>query len=90
MSLNRRSALLGLGAGLAAPWVRPSWAQAGSVFVYNWANYIGETTLEDFSAETGIEVTYDLYASSSEASRLRASAGAWVWNAFWHCWKSRG
>ena len=75
MSLNRRSALLGLGAGLAAPWVRPSWAQAGSVFVYNWADYIGETTLEDFSAETGIEVTYDLYASSEEA-QAKMLAGA--------------
>ena len=68
MRLNRRSTLLGLGAGLAAPWVRPSWAQGGTVFVYNWADYIGETTLEDFTTETGIEVVYDLYASSEEAA----------------------
>jgi putrescine transport system substrate-binding protein len=38
------------------PWVRPSWAQGGVVNVYNWADYIGETTLADFTAETGIEV----------------------------------
>lgn len=75
MTLNRRSALLGLGAGLAAPWVRPSWAQGGSVAVYNWADYIGETTLEDFTAETGIEVIYDLYASSEEA-QAKMLAGA--------------
>ena len=75
MPLNRRSALLGLGAGLAAPWVRPSWAQGGSVSVYNWADYIGETTLEDFTAETGIEVIYDLYASSEEA-QAKMLAGA--------------
>jgi putrescine transport system substrate-binding protein len=77
MTLNRRSTLLGLGAGLAAPWVRPSWAQAGSVFVYNWADYIGETTLDDFATETGIEVTYDLYASSEEmqAKMLAGSTG---------------
>lgn len=66
MNLNRRRTL-GLGAAaLAAPWVRPSWAQAGSVNVYNWADYIGETTLADFTAETGIDVVYDLYASSEE------------------------
>lgn len=77
MTLNRRSALLGLGAGLAAPWVRPSWAQAGTVFVYNWADYIGETTLEDFSTETGIEVVYDMYASMEEmqAKMLAGSSG---------------
>lgn len=66
MKLNRRRTL-GLGAAaLATPWVRPSWAQAGSVNVYNWSDYIGETTLADFTAETGIEVVYDLYASAEE------------------------
>jgi len=66
--MNRRSALFGLGAGLAAPWVRPSDAASGSLNVYNWADYIGETTIADFAAETGIEVVYDLYASSEEAT----------------------
>lgn len=77
MTLNRRSTLLGLGAGLAMPWVRPSWAQGGTVFVYNWADYIGETTLEDFSSETGIEVVYDMYASMEEmqAKMLAGSTG---------------
>ena len=32
--------------------------------VYNWADYIGETTLADFEAEYGIEVNYDVYDSS--------------------------
>lgn len=77
MILNRRSALIGLGAGLSAPWVRPSWAQAGTVNVYNWADYIGETTIADFTAETGIEVVYDLYASSEEmqAKMLAGASG---------------
>jgi putrescine transport system substrate-binding protein len=66
MKLNRRRTI-GLGAAaLATPWVRPSWAQAGQVNVYNWAEYIGETTLADFTAETGVEVVYDLYASAEE------------------------
>lgn len=76
MTLTRRSVLLSLGAtGLSAPFVRPSWAQSGSVNVYNWADYIGESTVADFSAETGIEVVYDLYASSEEA-QAKVLAGA--------------
>jgi len=75
MVMDRRTALMGMGAGLAMPWVRPSWAQGGTVFVYNWADYIGETTLEDFTAETGIEVVYDVYASMEEM-QARMLAGA--------------
>lgn len=59
------------------PFVRPSWAQAGTVNVYNWADYIGETTLDDFAAETGIEVVYDNYSSAEEmqAKMLAGSTG---------------
>ena len=32
--------------------------------IYNWADYIGETTLADFQAEYGIKVNYDIYESS--------------------------
>lgn len=67
MKLSRRSTLTALAGGLALPYVRPSWAQAGTVNVYNWADYIGETTLADFEAETGIGVVYDLYSSAEEA-----------------------
>lgn len=77
MRLNRRQALIGASATLAMPWVRPSWAEAGVVKVYNWSDYIGETTLEDFTSETGIEVVYDLYASAEEmqAKMLAGSTG---------------
>ncbi len=77
MKLNRRQALIGATATLYMPWVKPSWAQAGVVNVYNWADYIGETTLDDFTAETGIEVVYDLYASAEEmqAKLLAGSTG---------------
>jgi len=77
MRFNRRQTLIGTGAVLTAPWVRPSWAQAGSLNVYNWADYIGETTVEDFASETGIDVVYDLYASSEEmqAKMLAGSSG---------------
>jgi putrescine transport system substrate-binding protein len=77
MKLNRRQTLTGLGAALALPYVRPSWAQAGTVNVYNWADYIGETTLADFEAATGIGVVYDTYASAEEmqAKMLAGSTG---------------
>ena len=77
MTLSRRKALITLGAGLALPYVRPSWAQAGTVNVYNWSDYIGETTIADFEAETGIGVVYDLYASTEEmqAKMLAGSTG---------------
>ena len=31
--------------------------------VYNWADYVGETTIADFEARTGIKVTYDVFDS---------------------------
>ena len=77
MKLSRRTALTAFGGALAMPYVRPSWAQAGTVNVYNWADYIGETTIADFEAETGIGVVYDLYSSSEEveAKMLAGSTG---------------
>ena len=35
------------------------------VNVYNWADYIGDDTIERFEAETGIKVNYDTYAASA-------------------------
>jgi putrescine transport system substrate-binding protein len=77
MKLTRRTTLAALGGALSMPYVRPSWAQSGTVNVYNWADYIGETTLQDFEAETGIGVVYDLYSSSEEmqAKMLAGSTG---------------
>lgn len=77
MRPSRRKVIAGASATLAMPWVRPSWAAPGSVNVYNWAEYIGETTLQDFTSETGIEVVYDLYTSAEEmqAKMLVGSTG---------------
>lgn len=57
--------------GLAAP------AGAETLNIYNWSDYIGETTLEDFSAETGIDVNYDVYDSAEilEAKLLAGNSG---------------
>lgn len=45
--------------------------------VYNWADYIGETTLADFENEFGIRVNYDLYDATAvvEAKLLAGRTG---------------
>lgn len=45
--------------------------------VYNWSDYIGETTIEDFEAATGIEVNYDVYDNNEvvEAKLLAGNSG---------------
>jgi putrescine transport system substrate-binding protein len=77
MEISRRAALATLGGALAMPYVRPSWAKGGTVNVYNWADYIGDTTLADFEAETGINVVYDTYSSAedAQAKMLAGSTG---------------
>jgi putrescine transport system substrate-binding protein len=45
--------------------------------VYNWADYIGPTTIADFEAEFGIKVNYDVYDSTEivEAKLLTGKTG---------------
>ncbi|NDV00220.1 polyamine ABC transporter substrate-binding protein [Pseudoroseicyclus tamaricis] len=83
MRLNRRKTLGLMGGGLAMPWVRPSYAQSGSLYIYNWADYIGETTLEDFENEFGIEPVYDTY-SSSEEMQAKMLAGMTGYDVVFH------
>lgn len=79
MKLNRRRAagLLAAAALVAMPSVRRAKSEDQVLNVYNWADYIGETTLEDFQSETGILVIYDNYASAEEmqAKMLAGSSG---------------
>src|SRR6478735_4805988 len=76
-NITRRTALTLMGgAMLATPFVRRARAE-GTLNVYNWADYIGETTIDDFQTATGIAVTYDNYASAEEmqAKMLAGSTG---------------
>ncbi|MDF3193029.1 MAG: spermidine/putrescine ABC transporter substrate-binding protein PotF [Gammaproteobacteria bacterium HGW-Gammaproteobacteria-13] len=59
----RRTPLL---AGLLAAAVSISAVQAAEpvVNVYNWSDYIGETTLADFQKATGIKAMYDVFDSN--------------------------
>ncbi|CAG0908868.1 unnamed protein product, partial [Darwinula stevensoni] len=76
IKLTRRTALSLMGGALAMPYVSRAHA-AGSVNIYNWADYIGETTIEDFQKETGITAVYDTYSSAEEmqAKMLAGSTG---------------
>lgn len=44
---------------------------------YNWADYIGETTLADFEAETGVRTNYDTFDATPvvEAKLLAGNSG---------------
>jgi putrescine transport system substrate-binding protein len=49
---------------LAAPvWPQDAWAQDRVLNVYNWTDYIDPAALEQFTAETGIKVRYDVFDS---------------------------
>lgn len=51
----------------------PAQSQDQVVHVYNWVDYIGETTTADFEKETGIKVVYDTYdASETVDAKLMA------------------
>lgn len=52
-------------------------SEGAQLHVYNWADYIGETTLADFEQKYGIEVNYDVYDSAEmvDAKLLAGSSG---------------
>jgi putrescine transport system substrate-binding protein len=55
------------GGGAAAP-------EEKVLFVLNWSDYIGDTTVRDFEAKTGIKVTYDVF-DSNEVLETKLLAG---------------
>ena len=43
--------------------------------IYNWSDYIGDTTIADFERETGVRVIYDTYESNEDLiAKLQAGA----------------
>ncbi|MDG1905221.1 MAG: polyamine ABC transporter substrate-binding protein [Arenicella sp.] len=49
-------------------------ASAKELHIYNWSDYIAEDTIANFEAETGIEVSYDVY-DSNEVLETKLLAG---------------
>lgn len=74
--MDSRTRLLGLATAtalLAA--ASQAEAQDRKLYIYNWSDYIGTTTVADFEAETGIKVTYDLF-DGYETMDARVQAGS--------------
>jgi spermidine/putrescine-binding protein len=65
-----------LPAVLAGP-VTQAHAEGNTVKIYNWSDYIGPTTLEDFQKATGIQPTYDVFDSNEtlEGKMLTGRSG---------------
>ena len=60
------TAAAGAAIGISLKLPKGAFAADGKVNFYNWDTYIGETTIEDFEKESGIEVQYDLFADNDE------------------------
>ena len=82
---SRRSLLQGLGAAAVgvslgcSPRARPSRAvgipggEGSRLNFYNWDTYVGETTLKDFQAVSGVDVNMSLFSTNDELfAKLRA------------------
>ena len=41
-------------------------SHSDELYVYNWGEYIDESVIDEFEAETGIHVTYDLFETNEE------------------------
>ena len=77
--ISRRQLLTITGAiGFMTALSLAGWADnGGKLNIYNWSDYIGETTVEDFQKETGVTVRYDVYDSNEtlEAKLMAGSTG---------------
>lgn len=47
-------------------WRHVAASHSDELYVYNWGEYIDESVIEEFEAETGIHVTYDLFETNEE------------------------
>ncbi|PYY67733.1 polyamine ABC transporter substrate-binding protein [Pseudomonas jessenii] len=76
MCRYRSSLNLGISTCLSA-WITTATADAPTVHVYNWYDYIGPTTLQDFKRDTGIEPVYDTFDSGEvlEAKLMTGHSG---------------
>lgn len=68
LRISRRSALAGLGAAAVGIALSPGSQAAASrkINFHNWDTYIGDTTLDDFTAASGIAVNMSLFATNAE------------------------
>jgi len=70
----KRLSTLAAASLLAAAAATTAMAQSKVVNVYNWSDYIDDSILTDFTAETGIRVVYDVF-DSNEILETKLLAG---------------
>lgn len=87
--MTRLKSLLMAGALASAVLAPGPVSAAQTIYVYNWANYIGADTLKNFTKETGIEVVYDTY-DSSETVQAKLMAGSTGYDVIIHSASSYG
>jgi putrescine transport system substrate-binding protein len=77
MHVNKTALKVGIFSLSLAISTGAAFAQERSVNVFNWSDYIDESILADFTAETGIKVTYDVFDSNEvlETKLLAGSTG---------------
>lgn len=72
--MTRKAILLSSVTVFATALAAAAMAQERVVNVYNWSDYIDDSILEEFTAETGIKVVYDVY-DSNEILETKLLAG---------------
>ena len=77
MGLSSIARRLGLALVLAALPLLAASAEEPLLHVYNWSDYIAPDTIANFTKETGVEVTYDVYDGNEvlEAKLLAGHSG---------------
>ncbi len=52
-------------------------AATDTLNIYNWSNYVDESTVEDFKKQNNLKLTYDLYENNEtlEAKMLTGQSG---------------
>ncbi|HEX2621575.1 MAG TPA: spermidine/putrescine ABC transporter substrate-binding protein, partial [Phototrophicaceae bacterium] len=53
--------------GTGTTWTCPEGFEGQTLSIYNWATYIGDSTVDDFKKLCGVEVKYDVYDSDESA-----------------------
>ena len=68
---------IAIAAAAAAALAAAPAAADGTLHIYNWSDYIAEDTIANFEAETGIDVTYDVFDSNEvlEGKLLAGNTG---------------
>ncbi|MCV0395298.1 MAG: polyamine ABC transporter substrate-binding protein [Rhizobiaceae bacterium] len=72
--MSRLTHIITLAASASALALGPVHAQDRKLNIYNWSDYIDESIISDFEAETGIDVTYDVF-DSNEILETKLLAG---------------